>query len=51
MNIHNLKLNEEMLKTTKVFKPGDILIENRGFLDRDLINYLKGTRKMMYMFH
>lgn len=39
MNVHNLELSREMLKTTKVFNPGDILTEGRGFLDRDLINY------------
>lgn len=46
MNIHDLELSREMLKTTKVFNPGDILIEDRGFLDRDLINYLKNKRKI-----
>lgn len=46
MNVHDLKLSENMLRTTKVFKPGDILIEDRGFLDRDLINYLKTERKV-----
>lgn len=44
MNIHDLELSRNMLKNTKVFNPGDILIEDRGFLDRDLINYLK-TKK------
>lgn len=46
MNVHDLKLTEKMLRTTKVFKPGDILIEDRGFLDRDLINYLKVKRQV-----
>lgn len=46
MNVHDLELSREMLKTTKVFNPGDILIEDRGFLDRDLINYLKSERQM-----
>lgn len=46
MNIHDLELSKDMLKTTKVFNPGDILIEDRGFLDRDLINYLKTERKV-----
>ncbi|MFR5756518.1 MAG: transposase [Lachnospiraceae bacterium] len=46
MNVHDLKLSEEMLRTTKVFKPEDILIEDRGFLDRDLINYLKSKKKV-----
>ncbi len=46
MNIHDLELSRNMLKNTKVFKPGDILIEDRGFLDRNLINYLKIKRKV-----
>lgn len=46
MNIHDLELSREMLKNTKVFNPGDILIEDRGFLDRRLINYLKTERKV-----
>lgn len=46
MNIHDLELSRDMLKNTKVFNPGDILIEDRGFLDRELINYLKNERKV-----
>lgn len=46
MNIHDLELSREMLKNTKVFNPGDTLIEDRGFLDRSLINYLKTERKV-----
>lgn len=46
MNIHDLELSRDMLKNTKVFNPGDILIEDRGFLDRGLINYLKNERKV-----
>ena len=46
MNVHDLELSRDMLKNTKVFKPGDILIEDRGFLDRDLINYLKVERQV-----
>lgn len=45
-NIHDLELSRDMLKNTKVFNPGDILIEDRGFLDRELINYLKNERKV-----
>ena len=44
INIHDLHLSEEMLKTTPLLKPGDILINDRGFLSRDLINYLKLQR-------
>lgn len=46
MNVYDLELSREMLKTTKVFNPGDILIEDRGFLDRNLINYLKNERQI-----
>ncbi len=41
---HDLVLSEEMLKTTKCFNRGDILINDRGFLSRELINYLKVER-------
>ncbi len=41
INIHDLNLSEEMLRTTSLLKPGDILINDRGFLSRELINYLK----------
>lgn len=43
---HDLKLSEEMLKTTPMLKPGDILVNDRGFLSRELINYLKIYREV-----
>lgn len=43
---HDLALCEEMLKHTKCFDEGDILISDRGFLSRNLINYLKAERKV-----
>ncbi len=46
INIHDLKLSEEMLKTSPMLKPGDILINDRGFLSREMINYLKSERKI-----
>lgn len=46
INIHDLKLSEEMLKTSPMLKPGDILINDRGFLSRDIINFLKTKRKV-----
>lgn len=46
INIHDLKLSEEMLKTTSVFKENDILINDRGFLSNELITYLKKVRKV-----
>ena len=46
LNAHDLTLSEEMLRTTSVLKPGDILINDRGFLSRNLINYLKSVRQV-----
>lgn len=43
-SIHDLAMSEDMLKTTKCFNSGDILINDRGFLSRELINYLKTER-------
>lgn len=44
LNTHDLNLCTDMLKNTKVFKQGDILINDRGFISRELINYLKTQR-------
>ena len=33
-----------MLRTTPVLQPGDILINDRGFISRELLNYLKLNR-------
>ena len=41
INTHDLTLTEEMIKTSSMLKPGDILINDRGFLSRELINHLK----------
>jgi hypothetical protein len=43
---HDLELSREMIKTTKVLKEGDILINDRGFISRDIINDLKTRRKV-----
>lgn len=40
-SMHDLTLSEEMIRTSNCFNYGDILIIDRGFLSRDLINYLK----------
>jgi len=44
MNIDDRKLSEEMLKTTPVLKQGDILINDKGFMSRDMLNHLKSVR-------
>lgn len=46
MNIHDLVLSEDILYNSPVLKPGDILINDRGFLSRDVINYLKSEREI-----
>jgi hypothetical protein len=44
LKTHDLKLSEEMIRTSSVLKPGDILMMDRGFIDRELINDLKSVR-------
>lgn len=46
LNTHDLTLSSEMLITSPVLKSGDILINDRGFLSRDIINYLKTERSI-----
>lgn len=41
---HDLELSREMVLTSKVLKPEDILINDRGFISRDLLNQLKRER-------
>lgn len=42
--VHDLALCENMLYTTKCLKHGDILINDRGFLSREMMNHLKTYR-------
>ncbi len=44
LNMHDLTLSREMLMTSSVLKQGDILINDRGFMSRDLMNFLKTER-------
>lgn len=43
---HDLELSKEMVKNSKCFHEGDILIMDKGFINRNLINYLKIVRKV-----
>lgn len=43
---HDMELCREMLKNTSCFKENDILINDRGFLSREMTNYLKNERKV-----
>ncbi|WP_176234040.1 transposase, partial [Candidatus Hakubella thermalkaliphila] len=44
IKIHDLELCRNMLLTSESLKPGDILINDRGFLSRTVMNTLKATR-------
>ena len=44
INAHDYNLSKDMLLTTPVLKYGDILINDRGFLSREMINRLKTER-------
>lgn len=41
---HDCKLCEPMLKNCTVFRAGDLLLEDRGFLDGEMISFLKRDR-------
>ena len=44
MDIHDLELSKDMLYNSLMLKPGDLLICDRGFISREVINYLKTKR-------
>ena len=46
LKTHDLELVREMLKTTPCLKAYDIIINDRGFLSREILNYLKTERKV-----
>ena len=46
LKTHDLELCRQMLKETLCLKEGDILINDRGFLSREIVNYLKTERKV-----
>jgi hypothetical protein len=46
MNVHDLTLCKDLLMTTAHLKPGDMLIEDCGFLDGKTISSLKKKRKV-----
>jgi hypothetical protein len=43
---HDLELSREMVIKSKMLKAGDIIINDRGFISRELLNYLKEERKI-----
>ena len=44
INENDLALSRDMVKDSKMLKPGDILINDRGFISRDFLNELKTSR-------
>ena len=44
INEHDLSLSKDMILESPVLKNGDLLIEDRGFLSRDILNRLKTER-------
>jgi hypothetical protein len=44
ISTHDLKLSDEMVRGSAALKPGDILINDRGFISRDLLNHMKKER-------
>ena len=46
MNVHDLTLSEDIIFNSPALKRGDILINDRGFLSRSVINHLKSKREV-----
>ncbi len=46
LKTHDMEKCRNMLKNTPCFHENDILINDRGFLSRDMANYLKTVRKV-----
>jgi len=46
IQVHDLTLCKELLMTSPYLKPGDMVIEDRGFLDGETISELKTKRKV-----
>jgi hypothetical protein len=44
MSEHDLSLSRDMILTSPQLKPGDVLINDRGFVSRDILNELKRVR-------
>ena len=51
LKTHDMEQCREMLRNTPCFHENDILINDRGFLSREMINYLKTTRKVLSLIH
>ena len=43
---HDMELCRDLLKNTSCFQPGDIIVNDRGFISREMVNFLKLERKV-----
>jgi hypothetical protein len=46
ISAHDLTLSKDMLHNSSIFNSGDKLINDRGFLDRGMFNYMKNIRQV-----
>src|SRR5215475_3315006 len=46
IQVHDLALCRPVLEQARVLRPGDLLLEDRGFLDGATLSELKGTRQV-----
>ncbi len=46
IQVHDLALCRPLLEQARVLRPGDLLLEDRGFLDGATLSELKGTRQV-----
>ncbi len=44
--MHDLELCREMLRTSEALRAGDLVLEDRGFLDGESLTHLKRERKV-----
>lgn len=44
IHYHDIRVSEPLLKNLHSLKPGDILINDKGFLSREMINFMKNVR-------
>lgn len=44
IQMNDLELSRELVMNFSIFSPGDILINDRGFISRELLNFLKSVR-------
>lgn len=42
----DLNLSRDMVMNTPMLKPGDVIINDRGFISRELLNFLKAERQV-----